>query len=144
MEIVPRLTEYGKIAEEQLWMLESRFPTVKIDQYVIMPDHIHLLLILKDFMSLEDRCKQAAGASPRPTSTGEVTDPQHPLPNLIRVIGTYKSLTTRACKNYRPIDKLFQSSFYEHVIRGPQDYEEMIRYIQNNPAKWYYDRMTDI
>ena len=110
-------TVYGQIAREQLLLLEKRYPSVKIDQYVIMPNHIHAILILEE----------AAGASPRPT----ITD----------IVCAYKSLTTRACKKVQPIDKLFQTSFYEHVIRGQKDYNEIAEYIQNNPKQWELDTL---
>ena len=50
-------TAYGQIAREQLLLLEQRYPSLKIDQYVIMPNHIHAILLLEE----------TAGASPRPT-----------------------------------------------------------------------------
>ena len=108
---------YGKIAAEQLFQLEKRYPSLRIDQYVIMPNHIHAILIL---------C-EAVGTSPRPT----ITD----------IICAYKSLTTRECKKAHPIDKLFQTSFYEHVIRGREDYDEIAEYIVNNPKQWELDKL---
>ena len=110
-------TRYGQIARDQLLLLEQRYPSLKIDQYVIMPNHIHIIFILRD----------AAGASPRPT----ITD----------VVCAYKSLTTRECKKVRPIDKLFQTSFYEHVIRGRKDHDEIVEYIINNPKRWELDHL---
>ena len=98
-------------------MLEQRYPSLKIDQYVIMPNHIHAILVLKE----------AAGVNPRPT----ITD----------IVCAYKSLTTRECKKVRPIDKLFQASFYEHVIRGREDYKEIAEYIVNNPKQWELDKL---
>ena len=112
-----RYTTYGEIAKEQLFLLEKRYPSVKIDQYVIMPNHIHAIIVLND----------AAGASPRPT----ITD----------VICAYKSLTTRECKRIKAIDKVFQTSFYEHVIRGQDDYAEIAEYIANNPKRWELDQL---
>ncbi len=108
-----RLTEYGEIAEQQLLLLKKRYPFLNIDQYVIMPNHIHAIFILE---------KQTAGASPRPT----VTD----------IVCAYKSLTTKFCKAAKPIDKLFQDSFYEHIIRNYNDYRETVNYIRNNPLLW--------
>ena len=110
-------TAYGQIAQKQLLLLEQRYPSLKIDQYVIMPNHIHAILLLEE----------AAGASPRPT--------------IMDIICAYKSLTTRQCKKVQPIDKLFQSSFYEHVIRGPEDYNEIAEYIVNNPKQWELDKL---
>ena len=110
-------TTYGNIAKEQLLLLEKRYPALKIDQYVIMPNHIHAILVLEE----------TAGASPRPTITN--------------IVCAYKSLTTRECKKARPIDKLFQTSFYEHVIRGQADYDEIAEYIVNNPKQWELDKL---
>ena len=85
---------------------------MKVDQYVIMPNHIHAILLLE----------KTAEVNPRPT----ITD----------IVCAYKSLTTRECKKEQPIDKLFQTSFYEHVIRGKNDYDEIAEYIVNNPKQW--------
>ena len=98
-------------------MLEQRYPSLKIDQYVIMPNHIHAILLLEE----------TAGASPRPT--------------IMDIVCAYKSLTTRLCKKVHPIDKLFQTSFYEHVIRGREDYDEIAEYIVNNPKQWELDNL---
>ena len=113
-----RYTRYGQIAEEQLLQIEKRFPGVRVDQYVIMPNHIHSIFFMEE---------DTAGASPRPT--------------VMDVVCAYKSLTTRACKQVQPIEKLFQTSFYEHVIRGQADYDEIAKYICENPAKWQLDKL---
>ncbi len=110
-------TPYGKNAKEQLFLLEKRYPFLRIDQYVIMPNHIHVIFLLEN----------TAGASPRPT--------------IKDMVCAYKSLTTKQCKSVHPIDKLFQTSFYEHVIRGREDYEEIAEYIMNNPKQWELDKL---
>ncbi len=111
-------TKYGAIAEEQLLLLEKRYPCVTVDRYVIMPNHIHLILILNS---------EAAGASPRPT--------------IMDVICAYKSLTTRECTRIGFKEKLFQTSFYKHVIDGRDDYNKTSKYIYENPMRWYYDEL---
>lgn len=111
------LSPYGQIAEKQLFALEERYDFVTIDKYVIMPNHIHAILLLEE----------TAGASPRPT--------------VMDIVCAYKSLTTRQCKKVQPIDKLFQTSFYEHVIRGSEDYHEIAEYIANNPKQWELDKL---
>ncbi len=111
-------TSFGKIAEQQLLSLKDRYAYLSVDQYVIMPNHIHVVLILES---------EAAGASPRPT----ITD----------IVCAYKSLTTRECKKNGFDGKLFQTSFYEHIIRGREDYEEIVKYIYENPIRWYYDEL---
>ena len=112
------LKPYGKVAEEELLSLEKRFQCVSIKSYVIMPNHIHFIMLLNN---------ETAGARPRPT--------------VMDVICAYKSLTTRRCKTLHPIDKLFQTSFYEHIIHNREDYKETLKYIYNNPSNWYFDKM---
>lgn len=109
-----RLTEYGRIAVRQIEMLESRFPSVAVDRYVVMPNHIHLLVCLRPY---------AGGSRPAPT-----------VSDIIRV---FKSQTTRLCKCGT---KLFQRSFYDHVVRGEEDYQRIWQYIDTTPAKWAEDR----
>ena len=83
-----------------------------------MPNHIHAILILAN---------EAAGASPRPT--------------IMDIVCAHKSLTTRECKKNGFDGKLFQTSFYEHIIRGQEDYDEIAKYIYENPMQWYCDEL---
>ncbi len=117
-KISVKCTKCGKIAEEQLVLLEKRYAYLTVDQYVIMPNHIHVIFIIDN---------KAAGASPRPT--------------IMDIVCTYKSLTTRECKKIFTLDKLFQTSFYEHIIRDRDDYNEIKKYIHENPMCWHYDEL---
>lgn len=116
------LTAYGKIAEEQLLNLGKRYANIKIDKYVIMPNHIHIIVLIENY---PDKSDYTAGASPCPT--------------LSDVICTYKSLTARLCKKVYPIEKVFQNSFHDHIIRNEKDCEKIWEYIENNPCKWEND-----
>ena len=111
-----RLTIYGEIAKEQMELLENRYQGIKIDKYVIMPNHIHILMFVTG---------QTAGASPCPT----ISD----------VICSFKSLTTRMCKKEGLKEPLFQTSFHDHIIRGENDYREIWEYIDTNVARWEID-----
>ena len=116
---VVQYTRYGLIAEQQLFALEKRFSHVTVDKYVIMPNHIHAILILKD---------KTAGASPRPTLTD--------------IVCAYKSLTVRECQKYdlQKGETVFQNSFYERVIRDEASYYQLWQYIDENPLKWNLDK----
>ena len=105
----------GMIVKEQLLLLESRYDNVTIEDYVIMPDHIHVLIYLH---------KKTGGASPSPT--------------LDDVICAFKSLSSRACKKQLGIEKMFQRSSAEHIVRDIFDYETRKKYIYENPMRWYY------
>ena len=112
------LTNLGHIVEQQIAAIPNRFPTVSVDAYVIMPNHIHLLLSLH---------QDAGRASPSPT--------------VGAVIGALKSLSTRAARPYLNGKPLFQRSFYDHVVRNEKDYTECWLYIDSNPARWAQDEL---
>ncbi|MBR6524080.1 MAG: transposase [Clostridia bacterium] len=115
------LSQYGKIAKEQLLDLEKRYKTIRIDKYVIMPNHIHIIVILDN----------TAGASPCPT----ISD----------VICSFKSLTTRICnKTNNKLKKIFQTSFHDHIIRGEKDYQKIWEYIDTNVIRWEKDCFYNI
>ena len=90
---------------------------MQIDKYVIMPNHIHFILIITD----------AAGASPRPT--------------VMDAVCAFKSLATRRCRVLGFGGGLFQTSFHDHVIRDRADYDEAVKYICENPLKWHFDEL---
>ncbi len=103
----------GMIAEEYIQKIPEKYPTVSVDQYVIMPDHIHILLRINH-------------------GTGD------PSPTLGNVIGWYKYQVTKQINLQMNAEenKFFQRSYYDHVIRNQQDYNEVWEYIENNPRKW--------
>ncbi len=107
----------GKIVEEQLLLLEKRFSAVKVDSYIIMPDHIHAIISIW----YEHGTAEASLC-----------------PTLSRIVGVFKSLSTLKCNRVCHTGKLFQSSFYDHIIRNEKDYEKTIEYVENNPSRWLY------
>ena len=149
-EYLTILKPCGKIADEQIHLLEERYPNITVMNYVIMPDHIHMIIFIR---------KTAGGASPSPTSGGKVCGNEargaspsptvddmvcgneaggaSPSPTLDGVICSFKSLTSRACKKQVGIEKMFQRSFFDHVIRDMEDYETRRKYIYENPMRWY-------
>ena len=95
---------------------QNKFPNITIDKYVIIPDHLHMVVTILE---------RHAGRS---------------LPDIMQF---FKTMTTndyfRGVKAgvLVPFDKkLWQKSYYDHVIRNQQDYNEIWQYIENNPAKW--------
>lgn len=104
----------GKVAEAMIHRISVKYPAVEVDKYVIMPDHIHMLLRI------------------RPEGTG------NPSPTLGNVIGWYKYQASKEINLLRGTqgERVFQRSYHDHVIRNQQDYDEIWQYIENNPRKW--------
>jgi len=63
-----------------------------------------------------------------------------PCPTISDVICSFKSLTTRLCNksNNKP-QKIFQTSFHDHIIRGEKEYQKIWEYMDTNPLKWELD-----
>ncbi len=106
-----QLSQIGEQVQKAIIYIVQKNYNVFVDTYVIMPNHIHLLL----------RFDRMTGG--------------HGDPPLHKVIGELKSYTTHLYGA-----PLWQRSFYDHVIRGEQDYQEIQRYIEDNPLKWHLDR----
>lgn len=114
-----RYSQIGNIAKQELLNIESHYPNVKLDNWVIMPNHIHLLIRIKERIN------------PFPTKKSDI-------PN---VVGKYKAAVTRAVGNaFMHSEKIWQSSFYDHIIRNEDDYLSIWQYISGNPSKWLDDR----
>jgi len=105
-----RLSPWGIIAESVLLEIEKHFSGVKIEKYVIMPNHIHMILVLEDAN-----------------------------PGLPQIIGQYKSSVTRKIHETAPQQIIWQTSFHDHVIRTQKDYERIWLYIASNPQNWNKD-----
>ena len=112
---VIHLSAIGKIIEEQLLALSTRYPEIEIENHVIMPNHLHMIL----------RLENTGGASPSPTTHD--------------IICTLKSLVTRSCRQIGYRGNIWQRSYYEHIIRNEDDYKNTWIYIDNNPARWSED-----
>ena len=103
--IVPK--KYGLIVEKYIRNVPE------IEKYVLMPDHIHLIVRM-------DNGRMWASA---------------PTKHLSSIVRSIKTLTTKEIGV-----SIFQRSYYDHVIRNQQDYDEIWEYIENNPMKYIQKR----
>ena len=111
------------MVEEWILKLEQKYPNLQIDTYVVMPDHVHILL---------------HNPGVEPTKAGDHMG--SPLP---QIVSWFKTMTTNAyirgvkCGKYRPFeDGFWQRNYYEHGIRGSRDLDELRQYIAENPFHW--------
>ena len=117
-----QLTAIGKITEKYLLSSEN-IPGVRIDRYVIMPNHIHAII----FLYPEKYITHKEGSSKAPTPTNKM---------LPHIVSTFK----RYC-NKEIGDNIFQRGYIEHIVRDREDYETRAKYIYENPIRWYYDEL---
>jgi len=115
------LNDLGTIVE-QLWRgMPKHYPAVELDYNVIMPNHLHGIIILKY------------------VETGHAPSLQVKQPTLGNVIGSFKSAISKWAhkNNYKNFE--WQPRFYDHIIRNENDLRRIRTYIQNNPLKWELD-----
>ncbi|MBE6540391.1 MAG: hypothetical protein E7674_06600 [Ruminococcaceae bacterium] len=135
--VVPHieLTKYGQIADKYINQLNDFYKNINVLKYVIMPNHIHLLLQIPDGTTrTSSPTKTTDGIKCEITSspTGSQTDVR---PVEHSVISNFVSTFKRFC--HREIgEKIFQRSFHDHVIRDENDLIGAINYIENNPYRW--------
>jgi len=116
-----KLTEIGEIVEHYLLEINNYYSNVHLDQYCIMPNHVHAIIVIND--------EAKEGGQGRP-----------PLPKIIQGI---KSMAARNCYKFG-FRTIWQRNYYEHIIRNERSYEKVSRYIQANPAKWYAGEDRDV
>ena len=105
------LTSYGKIADNYINQMDVFYNNVSVDKYIIMPNHIHLLLIVAE--------NNGTPRTPSPTNSV-----------VSKFVGTFK----RFCnKDYG--ENIWQRSFNDHIIRGENDYLKIWEYINSNTLK---------
>ena len=126
-----QLTQYGKIVDKYINELNNFYQHITVERYVIMPNHIHLILYIScDGFSTFDTETPVDGAS----RTSPPTSKQHSA--VSRFVSTLKRFCNKECCR-----NLFQRSFYDHVIRNQKDYDEIAKYIYENPIRWKYDQL---
>ncbi len=123
------LNEYGKIVGESWAGLAERYPYVVLDAWVVMPNHLHGILLITD-----------KGGSP--TEGGSRTAPTERKP-LGRLIGAFKTMSAKVINQQRdtPGAPVWQRNYYEHIIRNEAGLNAIRQYIQSNPANWRQDNL---
>lgn len=116
-----KLTPYGEIVEQVIKILPDRF-NVSIPNYVIMPNHIHMIIEINS----NDE-KRAIHESP--LQRRSVID---------KVVGFLKMNVSKKI-NLTYTGNIWQRSFHDHIIRGEKDYQKIWEYIDTNVIKWEQD-----
>ncbi|MBO7628926.1 MAG: transposase [Bacteroidales bacterium] len=143
------LNDLGKIAAEWMENLPTKFPNIEIGEYIIMPDHIHAIIVIND--AIPERVDRDGDTEEISRGDREVREVRAPFTGALEegapdaslgnIVGAYKSLVANGClkwykeRNLR-MGKLWQRNYFERIIRDERAYENIAAYIRNNPEKW--------
>ena len=112
-ENVP-LTNLGIIVRQSVMNIPKHYPTISVDRFVVMPNHVHLLLQIH------------TNTDGRPMAA----------PTISTGINQFKGIVSKKAGF-----SVWQKGFHDHVIRNEKDYLEIWNYIDGNPSKWAEDTL---
>ena len=125
-----KLGETGKIVDKVWNDLPNHYPNCQLDEYIIMPNHIHGIIKLND-------CRE--GFITLPDKNVKTNKINHGLPEIIRGFKTFSSKTIN--EKIKPRQKFrWHKSYYDRVIRSERELNNVRKYIVNNPLSWENDR----
>jgi putative transposase len=138
-EIVNRemdLNALGKIADECWRAISEHFPFVDLGAFVIMPNHVHGIIVITD-------CRGAAmlrpyNDQPNPRKINVASG------SLGAIVRSYKSAVSYRIHKEHNATGIWQRNYYEHIIRAEQDLQHITNYIEANPSRWNEDNENPV
>lgn len=127
---VMHLSDVGIVANDLWFKIKNHFPGIDLDAFVVMPNHIHGIIIIPDTVGAGhaltglDRTRHALSL---------------PGPSLSTVVGTYKSAVTKRCNEWA-LPNGWQTRFHDRIIRDVYEFDGIATYIENYPQQWQDDR----
>lgn len=145
------LNEFGRIAKQYWEEIPERFNNIELDEYIIMPNHIHGIIIVGATLAVAQnnpvaQCRGNPRGYPRYRAgiKPEKRAGASPAPTIGNIIGAYKSIVANKCLNIfkhnnQCMGKLWQRNYYEHIIRNEMELNKIREYIIYNPLNWETD-----
>ena len=128
------LNRLGKIAEYNWEQIPKHYQNVQIDTYIIMPNHIHGIIIINEAQIINQLKFERSSTIPR-------------YGLLSKIINSYKNIVTKTIKSeFGETQFRWQRSFYEHIIRSENSLSSIREYILQNPLKLLieYDMLENL
>ena len=164
-----QLNDAGRMVEQEWLNLPDRFPSIELDAFVVMPNHVHGIIVIGD-PAIIDAPDVGAGLVPALESAPDTTPPNTTVDSIVRpvddgqkragtgpaptmarslgnIVGAFKSITTHAYiqgvkqRGWPEFrGRVWQRNYYEHIIRDDPSLQRIRQYIESNPEQWAADR----
>ena len=135
-----KLNENGKIVLECWNGLPDHYPDCILDEFVIMPNHIHGIIIVT--RNNRDRNRRVQ-ACLHPTVTTMTTEIKRNNERIPAMVGSFKSAVTKKIRKTGLLSFQWQKSFHDRIIRDEMELYNVRNYIRNNPRNWLQDELKE-
>jgi putative transposase len=125
------LNDAGEIARRCWQDIPDHFPHTVLDAMVIMPNHVHGIIVIRE------SCRGEKSFAP--TSTAPTTTPQSPSRTIGSMVRGFKIGVTKWFRANTDVYSVWQRGYYEHVVRNEAELRAIREYILANPARWDED-----
>ena len=129
----------GRMVANTWEWLGDQYPHVELDEYVVMPNHIHGIIVIRNSGNGAIASHRRGASRSAPTKPQVQDNKRKPLG---RLVGAFKTVSTKNVNLHLGTTgrTLWQRNYYEHVIRSEESLMKIRQYIRDNPAKWAFDR----
>jgi putative transposase len=126
------LNQFGYVASECWQAIPKHFSGVELDEFIIMPNHIHGILIMINNRQGLTISKPYQGEFGKPISG-----------SISTIVGSFKSVVSKQVNILRNVKgaSVWQRNYYEHIIRDDESLNRIRNYIINNPLAWKNDKL---
>jgi len=135
-------TKLGKTVKTCWLGIPDHFPNTEMDEWVIMPNHIHGIILIHDASSGEAFAKNSDSINRTTANASPLRYPAGTTPrSLGAIIQNFKSISTRKANQLQgtPGRPIWQRGFYDRIIRNQSELDHIRKYITDNPLEWKLD-----
>lgn len=136
-----QVTKYGQMAHDFWDEVPVHFPNVSVDAFVVMPNHVHAIIVINDVSQGGEGGVSDCGGAVTAPCAGDTTTIDRPT--LGQIVAYYKHQTTKHINQMRdtPGTRFWQRNYWEHIIRNEASYRRIYEYVEHNPALWEEDQL---
>jgi REP element-mobilizing transposase RayT len=120
-----KLTAIGETIQNSINYINGKYDNVSVDKFTIMPNHVHLLLLI----ITEERMRRAIQRAPMQGRS-----------IISKAVGYIKMNASKVIRQQYGDVTVWQRGYHDHVIRNQADYEMIAKYIHENPLRWELDK----
>ena len=133
-----RLNEFGEIVDLTWHDLPNHVAGILLDAFVVMPNHVHGIIVITDDNTNVGAGSVGAGSEPAPTEPAHVNK-RHGLPEIVRQLKTFSARRINQLRQ-TPGVAVWQRGYHDRIIRDDREWAAIRAYILDNPRRWAEDR----